>query len=199
MWMTIYRMCVSIYISIYPLTYVRMLAYLYLPIYQYLSIHLPTYLIYLLISICPSIHPSIYFVCPFIYLSIQPPIYAVYLSINLCVLSLRKKPIFKFMPPFLLHLSLTFYREWNTVAEIPLWVSAHRVLWNSCISIFSLSLSLLCCMVCGILAPRPEIEPGPSAVRVWSPNHCTAKEFPSFPLFFEKNKNKKILKSIENL
>ena len=144
--MTIYRMCVSIYISIYPLTYVCMLAYLYLPIYQYLSIHLPTYLIYLLISICPSIHPSIYFVCPFIYLSIylsiHPATYLCCLSINLCVLSLRKKPISKFMPPFLLHLSLTFYREWNTVTEIPLWVSAHRVLWNSCISIFSLSLSL---------------------------------------------------------
>ena len=135
-------MCVSIYISIYPLTYVCMFAYLYLPIYQYLSIHIPTYLVYLLISVCPSIHSSVYLVYLFIYLSIHPPIYAVYLSINLCVLSLRKKPIFKFMPPFSLHLSLIFYRKLNTVAEIPLWVSAHRVLWNSCISIFSLS---LCC------------------------------------------------------
>ena len=31
---------------------------------------------------------------------------------------------------------------------------------------------------CGILVPRPGIEPGPSAVRVQSPNHWTAREFP---------------------
>ena len=31
---------------------------------------------------------------------------------------------------------------------------------------------------CGILVPRPGIEPGPSAVRAWSPNHWTAREFP---------------------
>ena len=163
-------MCVSIYISIYPLTYVCMFAYLYLPIYQYLSIHIPTYLVYLSIDICLSIHSSVYLVYLFIYLSIHPPIYAVYLSINLCVLSLRKKPIFKFMPPFSLHLSLIFYRKWNTVAEIPLWVSAHRVLWNSCISIFSLSLSLLCCMVCGMhwrrkWQPTPVFLPGESQGR----------------------------------
>ena len=35
-----------------------------------------------------------------------------------------------------------------------------------------------CCTACGILVPRPGIEPQPLAVRVWSPNHCTAGEFP---------------------
>ena len=31
---------------------------------------------------------------------------------------------------------------------------------------------------CGILAPRPGIEPGPSAVRTQSPNNWTTREFP---------------------
>ena len=31
---------------------------------------------------------------------------------------------------------------------------------------------------CGILVPWPVIEPRPLAVRVQSPNHCTAREFP---------------------
>ena len=121
-----------VYPFIYPSThshmYVCLHIYIYLSINIYPSIYLPTLSIYLLISVCPSIHSSVYLVYLFIYLSIHPPIYAVYLSINLCVLSLRKKPIFKFMPPFSLHLSLIFYRKLNTVAEIPLWVSAHRVL-----------------------------------------------------------------------
>ena len=33
------------------------------------------------------------------------------------------------------------------------------------------------CVTCGILVPWPGIEPGPSAVRVQSPNHWTAREF----------------------
>ena len=33
-------------------------------------------------------------------------------------------------------------------------------------------------MACGILVPRPGIEPRPSAVRVQSPNHWTAREVP---------------------
>ena len=36
-------------------------------------------------------------------------------------------------------------------------------------------------MACGILVPQPGIEPGPSAVKAWSPNHWTAREF-SFTL-----------------
>ena len=36
-------------------------------------------------------------------------------------------------------------------------------------------------MACGILVPWSGIEPGPSAVKVWSPNHWTAKEFPIIP------------------
>ena len=38
------------------------------------------------------------------------------------------------------------------------------------------------CTACGILVPRPGIEPGPLAVRAWSPNHWTARVFPGFPL-----------------
>ena len=34
------------------------------------------------------------------------------------------------------------------------------------------------CMACRILVPRPGIEPGPSAVKVPSLNHWTAREFP---------------------
>ena len=36
--------------------------------------------------------------------------------------------------------------------------------------------------VCGFFVPRLWIESGPSAVKVWSPNHLTAREFP--PLQF---------------
>ena len=36
------------------------------------------------------------------------------------------------------------------------------------------------CLACGILVPRPGIEPAPSAVRAQSPNHWTAREFPSW-------------------
>ena len=35
-----------------------------------------------------------------------------------------------------------------------------------------------CCTACRLLGTHPGIEPGPSAVKVWSPNHWTAREFP---------------------
>ena len=35
----------------------------------------------------------------------------------------------------------------------------------------------LCCLTYGILVPWPGIDPSPLAVEVWSPNHCTAREF----------------------
>ena len=34
------------------------------------------------------------------------------------------------------------------------------------------------CLACGILLPRPGIEPVPSAMKAWSPNHWMAREFP---------------------
>ena len=34
------------------------------------------------------------------------------------------------------------------------------------------------CVAYGILVPQPGIEPGAPAVRVLSPNHWTAREFP---------------------
>ena len=34
-----------------------------------------------------------------------------------------------------------------------------------------------CLVACGILVPRPGIEPGPSAVKALSPNHRTTREF----------------------
>ena len=42
---------------------------------------------------------------------------------------------------------------------------------------FFLGGGVACREACGILVPQPGIEPGPLAVRVWSPNHWTAKEF----------------------
>ena len=35
-----------------------------------------------------------------------------------------------------------------------------------------------CHVTCGIFVPRPGVEPVPSAVKVPSPNHWTAREFP---------------------
>ena len=32
-------------------------------------------------------------------------------------------------------------------------------------------------MACGILVPQPGFEPRPLAVKAWSPNHWTAREF----------------------
>ena len=40
------------------------------------------------------------------------------------------------------------------------------------------------CMACGILVPQPEIDPGSSAVKVLSPNHWTAREFPEGNYFY---------------
>ena len=34
------------------------------------------------------------------------------------------------------------------------------------------------CTAYGILVPQPGIEPGPSAVKAWSLNHWTTREFP---------------------
>ena len=39
-------------------------------------------------------------------------------------------------------------------------------------------------VACGILAPRPGIEPVPPAVEVQSPNHWTTWEFPGLFFFF---------------
>ena len=40
------------------------------------------------------------------------------------------------------------------------------------------------CAACGILVPWPGIEPWPSAVKVWSPNPWTTREFPIFKNLF---------------
>ena len=37
---------------------------------------------------------------------------------------------------------------------------------------------LLCHTASRILVPRPVIDPGPSAMKVWGPNHWTVREFP---------------------
>ena len=47
-----------------------------------------------------------------------------------------------------------------------------------CLFCFVLFFSFwLCGAACGILVLRPGLEPGPSAVKVQSPNRWTAKEF----------------------
>ena len=38
-------------------------------------------------------------------------------------------------------------------------------------------------VACGILVPRPGIEPGPSAVKAQNPNHWTTREFPQIICF----------------
>ena len=52
---------------------------------------------------------------------------------------------------------------------------------TSCFSFFFFFIFIFsfwpCLMACGILVPRPGIEPGPLAVKVWSPNHWTTREF----------------------
>ena len=40
------------------------------------------------------------------------------------------------------------------------------------------------CAACGILSPRPGIEPTPSAVKTQSPNHWTAREFPQTHVYW---------------
>ena len=52
--------------------------------------------------------------------------------------------------------------------------------------LLALLLLLFDLAACGILVPQPGIEPRPSAVKAWSPNHWTAKEFPSFIIFLNK-------------
>ena len=50
----------------------------------------------------------------------------------------------------------------------------------------------------GILAPRPGIKPGPSAVKVQNPNHWTAKEFPKRDFKKEKRGRKEQVRQIGN-
>ena len=38
-------------------------------------------------------------------------------------------------------------------------------------------------VACRILVPCPGVEPVPTAVEAWSPNHQTAREFPKFTIF----------------
>ena len=45
--------------------------------------------------------------------------------------------------------------------------------------------SFLFFFFCRILVPQPGIEPTPLAVKAWSPNHWTAREFPAAALFKE--------------
>ena len=49
----------------------------------------------------------------------------------------------------------------------------------------------------GILVPRPGMKPGPSARKALSPNHWTAREFPS--LTFNELKLKKMYYSVPQL
>ena len=48
----------------------------------------------------------------------------------------------------------------------------------------------LLCVACKISVPHPRIEPGPAAVKAWSPNHQTTREFlpDSFYLFIHSYK-----------
>ena len=62
------------------------------------------------------------------------------------------------------------------------WLSMLEHLYLSvCLSVY-LSIYLLLLMACRMLVPLPGVEPGPLAVKVWSPNHWTTREFPVFLL-----------------
>ena len=60
--------------------------------------------------------------------------------------------------------------------------SSHQVL-DTYLSFFLLF--WLCHAACGILAPQPGTEPRPTAVKVKSPNHWTARKFPLSPSIHE--------------
>ena len=90
---------------------------------------------------------------------------------------------------FISGLSILFY--WSVCLFL---CQYHTVFCFVCFGFF-----WLCHMACGILVPRPGIKPMPPAVEAWSPNHWTAREFPSTILFwfpisfvigFEIKKNK---------
>ncbi|XP_054940556.1 nuclear factor 1 A-type isoform X11 [Physeter macrocephalus] len=49
-----------------------------------------------------------------------------------------------------------------------------------------------CHAACGILVPPPGIEPWPSSVKAQSPNHWTAREFPTRNYFRDKEKNRRL-------
>ena len=51
---------------------------------------------------------------------------------------------------------------------------------------------------CGILVPRPGIEPEPAAVAVPSPNHLTGREFPPPPTFLMLNANNYVSPMLSN-
>ena len=42
-------------------------------------------------------------------------------------------------------------------------------------------------VACGILVPQPGIEPVPLAMKAWSSNHWTAREFPSLTLWVKRH------------
>ena len=60
-----------------------------------------------------------------------------------------------------------------------------RRVWTSEVSCLLVRLFGLHCAACGILGPRPGIEPVSPAVEAGSPNHCTAREFPEASIFRE--------------
>ena len=53
-----------------------------------------------------------------------------------------------------------------------------------CVGFLCFWLCHVACVACEILAPRQGIEPRPSAVKAWNPNHWTTREFPPGECFF---------------
>ena len=46
--------------------------------------------------------------------------------------------------------------------------------------LFYLFIYLFCHVSCGILVPRPGVQPAPPAVEAWSLNHWTTREVPKW-------------------
>ena len=79
----------------------------------------------------------------------------------------------------------------TTSVKVPSWIPAYIQsptlclipdLFFSLLPFFFLFCFGLHHLACGILVPWPGTEPRPLAVRTWSPNHWTAREFPILPL-----------------
>ena len=60
----------------------------------------------------------------------------------------------------------------------------YSLLWLNLFFYFSF-IFWSCHVACRILVSLPGIEPGPSAVKAWSPNHWTTREFPKSILWLK--------------
>ena len=79
--------------------------------------------------------------------------------------------------------------KWQKQIIFISWITAkveHLLVFTGYLNLFIFKIFFIFWLhhaACGILVPRPGIEPGPPAVEAWSPNHWTAREFPKLSEF----------------